>query len=93
MKKLMLVTALALSGCGALRPETSSGVVDAGGGEFMTSRTGASFAPLGELKASSMRDASEHCRYSQKAMQVVGVREIPMSFGIYPQVELTFTCK
>lgn len=95
MKKILTVLAIGgmLSSCGVLRPETSSGVVDAGRSEFLTSRTGSSFAPIGELKASAMRDASEHCRYAQKSMQVLGVKETPMSFGIYPQVEVTFTCK
>lgn len=94
MKTILSVLVIGmLSGCGVLRPETSSGVVDAGRGEFLTSRTGSSLAPIGELKASAMRDASEHCRYAQKSMQVIGLKETPMSFGIYPQVEVTFTCK
>ena len=63
-----------------------------GANEYLISRTGASFTGMGELKANAIRDANEYCGFSKKVIAVQGLKETPMSVGVYPQVEVNFSC-
>lgn len=98
MKKIVLSFAVvALTGCtamgGAFRPETSAGIVSIGKEQFVTSRTGASFTSLAEIKANAIRDGGQFCQAMKKEIQVDNVKETAMTIGVYPAVEITFSCR
>ena len=97
MKLIVALAVFMLAGCtqfgGAFRPETSAGIVGMGNDQFVTSRTGASFTSLAELKANVLRDAGEFCRATKREIQVSSFKETPMTIGVYPTVEVTFSCK
>lgn len=93
MKELASVICAAsmLAGCAS-----HTGVVDAGGGEYMVARQAATgFPGLGTLKADILTEAAAHCRATGKQMLLTGEKESqpPYIFGNFPRAEIRFRCK
>ena len=90
MKKLILVFALALTGCAS-----NSGVVAMGPDMFFVSRQAATgFSGSGTLKAEAMSEAGKFCSGRGKTATVTSEKEAqpPFIFGNFPKAEITFKC-
>jgi len=90
MKRIMLLIALALTGCAS-----NSGVVARGADEYFLSRQAATGAPgLGSLKADAYTEANQFCGTKGLVAQVFQEQESkpPFVLGNYPRVEIQFKC-
>jgi len=90
MKKYLLVSLLALSGCAS-----NSGVVSIGPDTFMVSRQAATgFSGLGTLKADAFQEANQYCASQNKHIRVVNTSESspPYVLGNFPRAEIQFMC-
>ena len=79
-----------LAGCAA-----NSGIVPIGNDTYFVSRQSANaFAGSGDLKAETLREASQHCLAQQKSFEVINMTEAqpPFILGNYPKAEVQFKC-
>ena len=78
----------ALSACAS-----TTGVISTGNNQYMVSREdNGPAASLGNLKATTMKDAAAFCSGQGKTMQILRESDTPRSFGQFPQTTLHFTC-
>ena len=88
MKLAVLLSVITLSACAA-----TTGVMSIGSDTYSVShRDNGPMASLGALKAAAYKDASAFCAAKNKAVEVLRSKDIPRSFGQFPETEVQFKC-